>query len=158
MEVSVIDTPRLAPTTACHTAVIRLTVPRADIHTVMGPAMQEVIAAVGAQGATATGPLFSHHFRMQPDIFDLEVGMPVLEPFAPTGRVIAGTLAAGPAARAVYRGGYHRLGAAWGEFDAWLRSQSLRVAPDLVEHYVKGPESSPHADDWETELVRPLLE
>jgi len=153
-----IETPQIIQTSADHTAVIHLTVPRQEIHKVMGPAMQEVLATVAAQGATRTGPLFAHHLRMQPDIFDLEVGVPVHAPFTPVGRVIASSLPATRAARTVYRGGYHGLGAAWGAFDRWLQEQQHRAAADLVERYARGPESSSNPDDWQTELIRPLAD
>ena len=40
----------------------------------MGPAIQEVIGAVTAQGIGPTGPVFAHHFGMTPGIFNFEVG------------------------------------------------------------------------------------
>jgi len=40
----------------------------------MGPAITEVMTAIAAQGVLATGPLFAHHPRMDPDVFDFEVG------------------------------------------------------------------------------------
>jgi len=45
-----IDTPKIVQSVARQTAVIRLEIPRAEIRTVMGPAIAEVIAAVTAQG------------------------------------------------------------------------------------------------------------
>lgn len=153
-----IDTPQIIQTSAAHTAVIRLSIPRQEIHQVMGPAMQEVLATVAAQGATQTGPLFSHHFRMQPEMFDLEVGVPVLVPFTPVGRVVASSLPATRAARTVYRGGYHGLATAWGTLDRWLQEHHYRAAPDLVECYARGPETSSNPDDWQTELIRPLAQ
>ena len=151
-----INTPQIVQTDVHHTAVIRVIVPCDQIHHVMGPAMSEVLAAVAAQGATRNGPLFSHHFRTVPDVFDLEVGVPVLTPVAAAGRVVASTRPATTVARTVYHGGYHGLGAAWGEFDAWLKASSHPTADDLWECYVSGPESSADPAEWRTELIRPL--
>jgi len=152
-----IDTPQIAQTAVQLTAVIHLTVPRAEIRNVMGPAIGEVMAAVSAQGIAPAGPVFSHHLKMDPDIFDFEVGVPVAEPVAPAGRVRPSQLPAARVARTVYHGAYEGLGAAWGEFCAWITANGHSAAPNLWEFYVAGPESDPHPDFWRTELNQPLL-
>lgn len=151
-----IDTPQIVQTTARPTAVIHLTCPRAEIQRVMGPAIGEVMAAVAAAGVAPVGPLFSHHFRMTPDTFDFEVGVPLAAPIAPSGRVQPSQLPGATVARTTYHGGYEGLGAAWGEFEAWLGSQGHRPAPNLWECYLQGPESGPDSATWRTELNRPL--
>ena len=152
-----IETPSIAHAAAQPTAVIRLTIPRAEIRTVMGPAHAEVMAAVAAQGVVPTGPWFTRHLRMDPAVFDFEVGVPVAAPISDAGRVAAGQLPAATVARTVYHGGYEGLGSAWGEFDAWLAAEGHGRGAELWERYVTGPESGPDSAAWRTELVRPLL-
>ncbi|MBD0320186.1 MAG: GyrI-like domain-containing protein [Gemmatimonadetes bacterium] len=152
-----IDTPQVTQTETQRTAVIRLTIPRAQIREVMGPGISELMAAVAAQGMAPAGAWFTHHLRMQPDVFDFEIGVPVPEAVAEAGRVRAGELPAAKVARTVYRGGYEGLGEAWGAFDAWLTENGHTPAPDLWECYVAGPESSPDPASWRTELNRPLV-
>lgn len=152
-----IDTPKIVAVAAQRAAVIRLTVAREDIQKVMGRAMGEVMAAVAAQGMAPAGPLFSHHFRMDPGVFDFEVGVPVAAPVAASGRVQAGELPAARVARTIYHGGYEGLGAAWGEFGAWIAANGHTPAADLWECYVAGPESSADPVEWRTELNRPLV-
>ena len=151
-----IDTPHIAQTAAQHTAVIRLTVPRAEIQHVMGPGYREVMAAVAAQGIAPAGPWLTHHLRMDPDTFDFEICVPVATPISAAGRVQPGQLPAATVARTVYRGRYEDLSAAWGEFMAWIAAQGHAPAPDLWEIYVAGPESSPDPANWRTELNRPI--
>jgi effector-binding domain-containing protein len=122
----------------------------------MGPAITEVLNAVRAQGVGPAGPLFSHHFRMRPDVYDFEVGVPVSAAVVPTGRVIASELPAVTVVRATYQGNYDGLAAAWGQVDAWLKSTTYSPADDLWETYVAGPESGPDPSRWRTELNRPL--
>jgi effector-binding domain-containing protein len=153
-----IDTPQITLSDACITAVIRMTVPRREIRNVMGPGIQEVMSTVAAQGISPAGPVFSHHFRMDAEIFDFEVGVPVTQPVAPAGRVQPGELPARRVARTTYHGGYEGLGAGWGEFEVWLKSSGHKPAPDLWECYVAGPESSPAPALWRTELNRPLAD
>jgi effector-binding domain-containing protein len=153
-----IDTPQITRSAAQLTAVIHITIPRSEIRKVMGPGIGELMAAVAAQGLAPAGPVFSHHFKMDPDTFDFEVGVPVSKPVAPSGRVQPGQLPATTVVRTVYHGPYEGLGAAWGEFCAWIDSHGHKTRPDLWECYVAGPESSPDPANWRTELNRPLLE
>jgi effector-binding domain-containing protein len=152
-----LDRPQILQTAAQPTAIIRLTIPRAEIRNVMGPGYRELMAAVAAQRIAPAGPWFSHHLRMDPDTFDFELGVPVTAPIAAAGRVQPGELPAATVARTVYRGPYEGLGTAWARFNAWIAAEGHTPAPNLWECYVAGPESSPDPATWRTELNRPLI-
>jgi effector-binding domain-containing protein len=152
-----INPPALVQTEACAAAVIRLTIPRHEIQQVMGPAIQEVMKILHRQGQTPAGPVFSRHFDMQPDTFDFEVGVPVLQPITPSGRVYNSSLPAATAIQTVYTGPYEGLGDGWGEFMEWIYSSGHPIADGLWERYILGPESSPDPSTWQTELNKPLL-
>jgi effector-binding domain-containing protein len=151
-----LDTLQIVESEAWITAVIRLTIPRDQIQNVMGPAIGEVLGAVAAQGIGPAGPVFSRHFRMDPEVFDFEVGVPVSAPVTPVGRVQPGSLQATKVARTVYHGPYEGLGKAWGEFEASIAAAGHRTAPGLWECYLAGPESGPDPSQWRTEFNRPL--
>lgn len=151
-----IDEPQVVKSPAQDTAVIRLTIPRAEIQNAMGPAIGEVMSAVAQQGIGPAGPVFSHHFRMTPDQFDFEVGVPVSKPVTPVGRVVASRLPEATVVRTFYTGPYEKLGEAWGEFGRRIAADGHRTAEDLWERYVVGPESGPDPAQWRTELNRPL--
>jgi effector-binding domain-containing protein len=151
-----LDKPRIVQTGAQLTATIRLTIPREEIRSVMGPGIAELMAAVAGQGMVPAGPVFSHHLRMDPGIFDFEIGVPVTAAVSAAGRVTASQLPAATVARTVYHGPYEGLGSAWGEFNAWITAEGHSPAPDLWECYVAGPESNPDPANWRTELNRPL--
>lgn len=152
-----LDKPQIEQTTTQAAAVIRLTIPRAEIQNVMGPGYSELMAAVAAQGLAPAGPWYTYHLRMDPDIFDFEIGVPVPSPLKPTGRVQAGGLPAATVVRTVYHGPYEGLESAWGEFEAWIAAQGYTTGPQLWERYVAGPESDPDPANWRTELNRPLV-
>jgi effector-binding domain-containing protein len=152
-----LDKPQILRTAARPAAIIRLTIPRAEIRNVMGPGIAELMTAVSAQGIAPAGPVFSHHLRMDPDTFDFEIGVPVAAPISAAGRVKPSQLPAATVARTVYHGAYEGLGAAWGEFIAWIAAEGHTPGPDLWECYVAGPESSPDPASWRTELNRPLI-
>lgn len=152
-----LDTPQIIQTEAQLTAVIHLTIPRAEIRNVVGPGIGELMAAIAAQGMPPAGLVFSHHFRMATDIFDFEIGVPVARPVTAAGRVQPGELPARKVTRTIYHGPYEGLGTAWGEFGVWIKAQGHTPAPDLWECYVTGPESNPDPATWRTELNRPLI-
>lgn len=152
-----LDTPQITKSAAQVTAVIRVTIPRAQIRNVMGPGLSELLSAIAAQGVAPAGPWFTHHLKMDPDIFDFEIGVPVSVSVAPAGRMTPGQLPAATVARTIYHGNYDGLAAAWREFDAWINANGHTAATDLWECYVAGPESSADPTQWRTELNRPLL-
>ncbi len=151
-----IDTPTLINTAAQRTALIHITVPRQDIQQAMGQGYQELMSTLAAQSITPTGPWYTHHLRMDPDVFDYELGAPVDQPVKSSGRVVEGELPAGRVAHTVYRGGYEGLGEAWGEFEAWIKANGHSTRDDLWEVYAAGPETGPDSAGWRTELYRPL--
>lgn len=151
-----IETPQITRSAAQLTATIRFTIPREEIQKVMGPGIGELMATVAKQGIAPTGPVFSHHLRIDPATFDFEIGVPVTRPVSPAGRVKPGQLPATKVARTVYHGAYEGLGEAWREFGAWLAAEGYTPGPDLWECYAAGPESNPDPAHWRTELNRPL--
>lgn len=153
-----IETPEITTTKPLRTAVIRFEIPKDQIQHVMGPGMQELFATVGAQNVAPVGPAFSHHFRIDADVWDFEIGVPVETPIEPAGRVVPGELPATKVARSVYRGGYEGLGLAWGELDGWIREQGRTAAQGLWEFYTAGPETGSDESQYRTELNRPLVD
>src|SRR4051812_6164465 len=109
-----IDSPKIVQTAFQPTAVIRITIPRAQIREVMGPGLKELRSTLARQGVTPTGSWFTHHLKNPSDVFDFEIGLPVAQPVKAEGRVIAWQLPAVAAARTVYAGPYEGLGDAWG--------------------------------------------
>ena len=122
----------------------------------MGPGLSELMSTVAAQGVSPAGPWFTHHLRMDLDIYDFEISLPVMSPISPSGRVQPSQSPAATVARTIYHGDYEGLGSAWGEFDAWITAEGHTPGPDLWECYIAGPESNPDPATFRTELRRPL--
>lgn len=149
--IEIVDSPAQAA------AVIVITIPRDMIQTVMGAAIEEVIAAATTRGIGPIGPVFAHHFDMQPGVFHFEVGVPVSEPIEPVGRVKPGLLPASTVVRTIYTGPYEGLGEAWGEFTDAVEAAGHATATNLWERYLSDPATTPNPADYQTELNRPLL-
>lgn len=147
----------LVRTEAVPAAAIRLTVSRDQIQEVMCPAITEVIDAVVAQGIGPAGPLYTHHFRVDPDRFDFEVAVPVSGPLQPVGRVVSTeTPAADRVARVIYTGPYEGLEAAWGDFMGLIGEAGHQPGPNAWESYLTDPATTPNPADHRTELNRPI--
>ena len=151
-----IDEPKIVQTAAQAMAFIHVTCPRDKIQEVMGPGYMELFGTVKAQGLTPTGPWFTHHLKMDPDIFDFEICLPVDAPVKPAGRIQAGVWPATRVVRTVYHGGYEGLPDAWGEFEAWTKKHGHKIGEELWEVYLTGPEFDSDSSKWKTELNRPL--
>src|SRR5450755_4416611 len=147
-----IDEPKIVTTVDQPYAALHLTVAREQMQQVMGPAVQEVHAAVATQGLAPAGAWFTHHLRRPNATFDFEVCVPVATRIEDAGRVTGKTWPAMTVAKTELQGNYDRLAAAWGEFAAWTEREGHSMAPDLWEVYRIGPESSDNPDDWRTEL------
>ena len=150
------DTPVITETAPQRVAKIHLCVPREQIMQVMGPGIQEVYAALAAQGIAPAGPWLTYHHQRPDAEFDFDICVPVASAVAPTGRVVAGELPAERVARTVYHGGYEGLGQAWGEHIAWVSEQGLPAKSQLWEVYAEGPERGGPPSSWRTELNQPL--
>jgi effector-binding domain-containing protein len=124
----------------------------------MGEGLRELMETIAGQGIKATGPWFTHHLRMDPAVFDFEIGVPVASPVSPVGRVKAGERIRRRAARTIFHGGYDGLEEAWGEFDQWIKTHGYHPGEDLWESYKVGPDTEPYPGHWQTELTRPLVQ
>lgn len=151
-----LDKPEVIETRARRAAVIRLTIPREQVKDVMEPSIGELITTIVAQGVSPAGPIFAHHLRIEPGVFDFELGVPVSKPVKASGRVQPSELPARRVARTYYRGPYEGLANAWQEFNGWMTAQGLQGDTDLWETYETGPEASNDPKEWRTELCRPI--
>ncbi|HEX2616332.1 MAG TPA: GyrI-like domain-containing protein [Flavobacteriales bacterium] len=152
-----IDKPELTRTEAQQTASIHMTVRGVDMPKFMGPAIQELMDTLKAQGITPTGPMYSYHHRMPSDTFDFEVGVPVGQAVKPEGRVRPSQLPAAKVLRTMYHGPYEGLSDGWSAFMAQVKASGHQPQDSFWEFYVSGPESSPDPKNWMTELNRPLV-
>ena len=153
-----IDTPKIVDTEAQLTAAIHLTIPRDQMPQHFGPAVEELLGVLATQHIAPQGAAYAYHLSMPPGMFDLEIGFIVDATVVATGRVKASQLPATKVARTIYRGPYEGLHEAWSELNAWMEKERLKLAPDLWEHYIVGPQSTTEPSEYQTELNRPLAD
>ena len=152
-----IEIPKVVHTEPLFYTFVRRTVPVSEIGKIMGPAIQEVGAALVAQECAPSGPWFTHHYCRPIDFFDLEICFPVASPIEPAGDVQPSVWPAMTVARTVYHGHYNGLPAAWGELEAWMKAEGHAPGGEFWEQYTINPESEPNPENWRTELNWPLV-
>jgi effector-binding domain-containing protein len=153
-----VDQPQIIKKPAQITAVIHIVTPRENIRSVMGDGYRELMETVARQGIKTAGPWYTHHLRMDPHIFDLEIGEPVSTPVLSYGRVMASVIPAMTLIKTIYHGDYERLAEAWSEFTQWIAENGYEPAEDMFEIYLVGPETTSDPDQWQTELSRPIFQ
>lgn len=151
-----IETPQIVATVAQPVAALHISTLRSEMRHVMGPGIQEAMAAAQAQGVGPTGPWFAHHHEITAERFDFDICVPVSASVEAIGRVRPWTRPGLDVVRTVYQGPYEGLSEAWQAFDDWIAANGVRAASDLYERYLVGPESTPDVTQYRTELSRPL--
>jgi effector-binding domain-containing protein len=151
-----IDTPQIVQTKDQPYAFIHLKIPRAEMHAVLPPTLNELFAAVKEQGLLIV-PWFAHHLTLSDGYFDFEACIPVDTTFTPTGRVQRGLWPSGTVARTVYQGDYSGLPGAWREFNTWIRQQGHTYAGHIYEHYIVNQGTTKIPAEFRTEMSWPLI-
>ncbi len=151
-----IETPEIVTTEPQPYAYIHRTIPVAEVSKVIGASMAEIHAALAAQGASPSGPWFTHHLRRPSMTFDFEICVPVGTPVHEAGDVKCGLWLATSVVRTIFSGNYSGLPAAWGELERWMRDGGHPQGTEFWERYVIDPGTSSDPNAWRTELNWPL--
>lgn len=120
-------------------AVLRGQVPVDGIPDFLGEAYDEVMQVLHAQGQYPAGPPFGRYERTESGFFCV-AGFPTSAPITAAGRVEPDTLPGGLAASLLYRGEYSGIAAAYESVQQWLSDHGYRVAGQLWESYLDGPD------------------
>ncbi|MGN8027711.1 GyrI-like domain-containing protein [Microbacterium sp. 22242] len=143
-------------------AVVRYDRLRLDrLGEVFDPAYAALGQAVEDGAIAVTGPALAIYHGDPMDVFDLEVGFPVvstsLDPLSIDGvRIEASELPSGPALASTVIGPYDGLGAAWGRLHAECAVQGHQPAGIWIEVYVSDPRTTA-AEHLRTDLILPVL-
>lgn len=137
------------------TAVVRGTMPVADMSTWLPAAYQEIGGYLQRCGAAPAGPPFAR-YTFRDDLADVEAGFPVTRPVGGAGRVVPSSLPSGPAAVTTHHGPYERLDAAFDAVEAWLKEHGHEAAGPHWEVYYTDPQAEPDPTRWRTDVVRPV--
>jgi effector-binding domain-containing protein len=134
---------RLVTTPATPTAVIAATTTWQEFPRLWRPLLDEVWAFLRKE--TTTVYRDGHNVMLyKDDVPNVEVGVVVMAPFAPEGRVIPSALPAGRAATTTHRGAPQRIGEAHQAVRTWCATHGHRLAGPSWEIY-GDPQPDTHA-------------
>lgn len=114
------------------TAVVAASTSWAEFPSLWGKLLDEVYVFIRAGGATQSG----HNVMLYKDgVPNIEVGVEVLGPFNPQGRVKMSSLPAAATAMAVHRGPYGKLGDGHDAIHRWAKAAGRTLAGPRWEIY-----------------------
>ena len=148
--------PELTTIPEAATAVVRAVVPLGDLPAFFDRAFPTIGAALGASGATSTGPAFAYYVREPDDSCELEVGFPIDGAIEPAGDVVPSRLPGGRVATVVHEGGYDGLQQSWSRLQDWAEQQGLTRVGGFWEVYLTEPGPDADPADNRTALYLPL--
>ena len=132
-----------------------------DLGAVFDPAYAALRQAIADGAIVASGPALAIYRGDPMDVFDLEVGFPVVStspvPLSIDDvQIEASELPSGPAFATTVIGPYDGLGAAWGRLHAECAEQGHQPAGIWVEVYVSDPRTTALAE-LRTDLILPVV-
>ncbi len=133
-------------------AVVRGRCAPEEIGPFVGPAFEEVLAALGAQGLHPAGPPFCRYTmgdggmdeQGQATVFVLAAGFPCSAAVEASGRVEPMVLPAGTAVVTLHVGAYEELGETYAAAAQHMAEHGLEPDGDPWESYLDGPEVEVH--------------
>jgi effector-binding domain-containing protein len=130
----------------------------AELGPFISGALIEVFRVAGEQGARFAGPAYGiyHNAEATEAEVELEIGMPVVEPVEPSGRVIAATIPGGLVATTVHAGRYEEVGPAYRALGEWVQEHGHETAGPPREVYIVGPDQVSDPGALRTEIVWPI--
>lgn len=138
------------------TAVVRGTVPMAELPSFFDSAFELLADALGQQAVQVSGAAFAMYHGAPTEVARLEVGFPLDTPVEPVGDVEASHLPAGKVARTVHRGAFDDLGESWGRLGGWIGDNGLVPSESMWEVYLTEPSPDMDPSDLRTELNWPV--
>ncbi len=139
-----------------YVATVRVTTTPDEMGQTFGDVLPEVDAEIVNAGTRPEGPAFGIFHAYTDDSVDMEIGFPLGEPIATSGRVVGRELGATLAAVAWHHGSYDSIGEAHRVVEEWLREQGKQASGPPWEVYWTGPRDDPDPATWKTEVGYPF--
>jgi len=156
--------PRIEERAAQHYAGIQATVPMDGISAAVDQAFPELFGWLAGTGTAPAGPPFIRFLVIDMEaLLQLELGVPVAEPIAESGRIQPGVLPAGRYVVLRHIGPYDGLIDANAALQQWAQDHGLefdmRDTPEgsawgsRFEQYNTDPSAEPDPAKWETDVA-----
>ena len=141
---------------AVDTAVVRETVPIAELPGFFSRAFGATMRVLTAQGVHPIGPPFGEYHGMPGAVVDVEAGFPVQRPIQASGEVSPGSLPAGMIVEALHVGSYTSIGQAYAEIEQFIAGHDLIPGAIMWESYLSDPSVDRDSSQWRTLVQWPV--
>ena len=118
----------------------------------MGEFFRELFEYLGRKGIQPVGPPFAYYHSFNPEMIDMESGVPVSMPHEGEGRIRGGKLPSGKALRALHIGPYDRLVETYNAMMAYAMEMDIELVETMWECYLTDPQSESDPSKWRTEI------
>ena len=122
----------------------------------MGELFPQIMNYIIQQGAQPAGMPFAIYHQFGPEGVDMECAIPVAQPMAGSGAIVAGETPGGRVAVVSYFGPYNRLKEAYNGLGEWMEAEGLEPAGPPWEVYVTDPGQEPDSAEWQTDVYYPV--
>lgn len=139
-----------------YVATVRVTTAPDQLGQTFAEVLPEVDAEILNAGELPEGAPFAIFHTYTDDSVDMEVGFPLRQPMATSGRVVGRELQATLAAVAWHHGAYDGIGEAHRAVEAWLQEQGIEASGPPWEVYWTGPRDDRDSSKWVTEVGYPF--
>lgn len=149
LQVRLVDFPEL------HFLSVRAKADERSISEVLGKSYARIMSVMQQQGLVfADAPFAIYH--SPPPVFDMEIGIPVVDPGRKSGDVLPGSLGPCKAVMVRYFGAYEKTVEAHAAIDRHIKENGLTVIGSPWEMYVTDPATEKDTAKWETDIYYPV--
>lgn len=138
-------------------AVLRETVPMAEMTEYFGRAFQTTMTVAEQQSIALVGPPLAVYYGMPAETADVGGGFPTERLVEASDGVTGDTLPGGRAVQLMHVGSYDTLTNTYDRLMAWVEEQKLQVEPTMWEIYLTEPDPA-NPDATLTQIVWPIAE
>lgn len=121
-------------------------------HEVLPAAFQHILAS----GGQPAGAPFARYHTWEENNVDVEAGIPVTQPIAGSGEIVASELPGGQMAVVDHFGPYEGLHAGYEALHRWMAENGYKAAGAPFEIYWTDPGEEPDQSKWRTEILYPV--
>jgi len=141
-----------------HVAAVRKHTSMATVGEDISAAFAELWGTIAPKGIMPAGPPFLVMFDVidEETDGDIELCVPVAEPFEGSDGVEGHDVEAVTAATTVHRGPYDQVGPAYHTLTGWVQEHGHEIAGPPREVYLTDPQETPDPADYLTEVVFPI--
>lgn len=135
---------------------IRRDVARPDLPAFFAECFPKLYQHGSAQGLAISGSPIARYLSIGEGPWTVDAVMPLGQAADAEGEMQAGSLQAGPAAKAVHLGPYERLPSTYQAIEGWMKEHGHRPSGPPWEQYVTDPGEEPDPSKWRTDVYWPV--